>query len=182
MIWRTTEGKGDAKQVPLTFDEQGNLIAPQDVNSMILGLLPESTNELQEMRDAVSSKAELSLYLAEHRGLNKHTPEWIEQNGLCLENLLPAKSTLPHAGQGAFAQYAVNKGDIIMPAPLLQILDRRALALWDDDSGKRVNDQLIVNYCFAHPQSTLLLCPNTQAVLINHCSLRTKPSAQSSQL
>lgn len=174
MIRRSSETKGGDKPTPLSFDQRGNLIPPQNVESKILGLLPENTKELQQMRDAVDSKTELTYYLAEHKGLNPHSPEWIEKNGLCLENLLPTKSTLAHAGQGAFAQYAMRKNEIIMPAPLLQILDRKALALWDEGSGQRVNDQLLLNYCFGHPQSTLLLCPDTQAVLINHCSMRTK--------
>ena len=174
LIWQTIEAKEGDSPPPLTFDKRGNLIPPQNVKSLILGLLPENRKELQDMKDSVDSKTELTRYLADHKGLNPHTPEWIEENGLCLENLLPTKSTLPHAGQGAFAQYSMRKGEVIMPAPLLQIMDRKALALWDEETDQRVNDQLLLNYCFGHPQSTLLLCPDTQAVLVNHCSMRTK--------
>ena len=156
----------------LSFDEKGNLLPPENVEPLVLQLLPETREELQQMKDNVSSQTELSDYLAINKGLKPHASGWIEKNGLCMENILPLPSTIPHAGQGAFAQYAIGKDDIIIPAPLLQIMDRDALALWDDDSGERVNDQLLLNYCFGHPESTLLLCPNTQAVLINHCSRR----------
>lgn len=37
-----------------------------------------------------------------------------------------------------------------------------------------VGTQLLLNYCFSNPHSTVLLCPTTNAVLINHCSIRTK--------
>lgn len=165
LIWQTLQRKDGER---LAFDEHGNLIPPENMEAKILGLLPQNKKELQEMKDAVDSKTELTQYLAEYKGLNPHAPEWIEQNGLCLENLLPTKSTLPHAGQGAFAQYFMHKGDVIMPAPLLQIIDRQALHLWDQETGQRVNDQLLLNYCFGHAQSTLLLCPYTQLVLVNH--------------
>eukprot|EP00542_Grammatophora_oceanica_P001423 CAMPEP_0194070020 /NCGR_PEP_ID=MMETSP0009_2-20130614/87956_1 /TAXON_ID=210454 /ORGANISM="Grammatophora oceanica, Strain CCMP 410" /LENGTH=289 /DNA_ID=CAMNT_0038723257 /DNA_START=60 /DNA_END=926 /DNA_ORIENTATION=- len=32
--------------------------------------------------------------------------------------------------------------------------------------------QLLLNYCFGHAESSLLLCPYTSAILLNHCSPR----------
>ena len=174
LIWRTLHAEDRSKIAPLSFDKQGKLVQPQSVDALVLSLLPKTREELQRMKKAADSKTELTYYLAEHKGLNPHTPEWIEQNGMCLENILPFPSTLQHAGQGAFTQYRIRKGEIVMPAPLLQIMDREALALWDEETDERVNDQLLLNYCFGHSESTLLLCPDTQAVLINHCSKRTK--------
>ena len=174
LIWRTLQAKDTNKAAPLSFDKQGKLVQPENVGPLVLSLLPETREELQQMKEAVDSQTDLSYYLAEHKGLNPHTPEWIEQNGMCLENILPLPSTLKHAGQGAFAQYHMRKGEIVMPAPLLQIMDREALAMWDEETGGRLNDQLLLNYCFGHSEATLLLCPDTQAVLINHCSKRTK--------
>jgi len=43
-----------------------------------------------------------------------------------------------------------------------------------DPSAK--NLQLILNYCLGHNRSSLLLCPNSNANLINHCSDRNKKS------
>jgi len=174
LIWRTLQGEETSKTASLSFDENGKLIRPGHVDTLILSLLPETRKELQQMKKAAASKTDLSHYLASHKGLNPHTPEWIQENGMCLENILPFPSTLKQAGQGAFAQYRIRKDEIVMPAPLLQIMDREALALWDEETHARVNDQLLLNYCFGHSESTLLLCPNTQAVLINHCSSRTK--------
>jgi hypothetical protein len=83
---------------------------------------------------------------------------------MCLENLIPLPSTLLQAGQGAFAQYRIQKDEIVMPAPLLQIMDREVLALYSEEDESRINDQVLINYCFGHAESTLLLCPDTQAV------------------
>jgi hypothetical protein len=41
-------------------------------------------------------------------------------------------------------------------------------------------DDLIVNYCFGHDESTLLLCPVTNALLVNHCSNRTSVNMEDS--
>lgn len=83
------------------------------------------------------------------------------------------KSTLPHAGQGGFAQYRIKQGEIVVPAPLIQIVDKNSLIVNDDD-GKPSGWQLLINYCFGHAESSLLLCPDTNALLINHCSERKK--------
>lgn len=53
-------------------------------------------------------------------------------------------------------------------------MDEDVLALYDDDYKKGIGTQLLENYCFGHNESSLLLCPETNAVLINHCSHRTK--------
>lgn len=79
---------------------------------------------------------------------------------LSMEALLPLKSTLPHAGQGAFSQYHVKRDEIVIPAPLLQIMDKDVLTVYKD--GNRIGDQLLLNYCFGHAESSFLLCPDTQ--------------------
>lgn len=113
----------------------------------------------------------------------QHSVEWVKQNGLCLENIIPGRSTLPLAGQGAFAARRLPKGSLISPAPLIQVPDRKSLLTYElivSDDGKtlvRKNDepigsQLLLNYCFGHEDSRLLLCPQTNVILINHCSSR----------
>mmetsp|Transcript_13380 Transcript_13380/g.37689 ORF Transcript_13380/g.37689 Transcript_13380/m.37689 type:complete len:765 (+) Transcript_13380:99-2393(+) len=109
--------------------------------------------------------------------------EWIRQNGICLEHLVPKKSALPDAGLGAFSQYGIRKGDIIVPAPVLQTVHKETLTIYqsgvnstvaDDPEKYKLGTNLINNYCFGHSESSMLLCPLTSAILINHCSIRTK--------
>ena len=168
-IWDTLSGKKDGA---LQFDEKGKLIPPKDVTRLVKELLPQTRQELETIEKEVTSKTDLSWYLATRKSLKPHTPDWIRRNGMCLENILPYKSTLPHAGQGAFAQYHIRAGDIVMPAPLLQIMDKDVLVIYKN--GNRIGEQLLLNYCFGHSDSSLLLCPDTQAELINHCSTRTR--------
>ena len=104
---------------------------------------------------------------------------WIEENGICLDNIIPKRSTLKQAGKGAFAQRFIQQGTIVVPVPLLPILNKDALDMFDlsDDGNhdvgakrKVVGRQLLLNYCFGHTESSMLLCPSSNAILINHCS------------
>jgi hypothetical protein len=92
---------------------------------------------------------------------------------MCLENTVARKSLLPHAGNGAFTQYKIRKGEMIVPAPLLQIPYKDVLEIYGRGKHSR-GTQLLLNYCFGHKESTMLLCPDTSALLINHCSNRKK--------
>ncbi|CAB9507051.1 Guanylate cyclase [Seminavis robusta] len=106
-------------------------------------------------------------------GTNPRTPEWIQQHGMCLENLIPKPSTLPQAGQGGFAQHSIAKGEIVVPAPTLHILHKGVLAMTNHhDNHQQQQQQLLLNYCWGNTQTTLLVCPITNAQLINHCSDR----------
>ncbi|MGV2389782.1 MAG UNVERIFIED_CONTAM: hypothetical protein LVR29_20560 [Microcystis novacekii LVE1205-3] len=66
----------------------------------------------------------------------------------------------------ALRSILIVKGDIVVPAPMIQIMDRDLLSLYDENGDHKVGDQLVLNYCFGHRDSSLLLCPNTNAILI----------------
>ena len=95
--------------------------------------------------------------------------DYLEQHGTCLDTIRPATSTIPGAGQGAFATRSFQKGDIIISSPVLHIPNRSLLEMykkkWSESgtkwkpSAQMESSQLLVNYCFGHVQSTLLLCP-----------------------
>jgi len=106
--------------------------------------------------------------------LEKRDVTWIRENGLCIDNISPGKSTLPQAGQGAFATRFMPLGDIISPAPLLQIMNSDHMLIHDEEltDESYIGTQMLVNYCFGHSKSKLLLCPQTNVILINHCSNR----------
>lgn len=113
--------------------------------------------------------------------LTERSPAWIRHNGVCLEQLVPKKSTLPDAGFGGFAQFGVRKGDIVVPAPVLHVVDKEVMTIYEagvnaseDPDRYSIGTQVMLNYCFGHPESSMLMCPMTGAVLINHCSMRTK--------
>lgn len=107
--------------------------------------------------------------VAKH-ALHERSVEWIQENGMCLENMIVAKSNIPQAGNGGIAQFAIARGDMVVPAPLLH-LDRSAMPIYDQE-GNLNGTQLLMNYCLGHPASEVLLFPITNAIVINHCSNR----------
>ncbi len=143
-----------------------------DVPSRALPLLPKSMHEMKRIAlSANRSKdpSNLALAVAKEMSVEKRSVEWIKEHGVCLDNFAQRKSTNPQAGQGAFAKRFMKKGEVIAPAPILHITDRDALRMPAFRGDKQ---QLLLNYCIGHEYSSMLLCPNTNANLINHCSKR----------
>lgn len=98
-----------------------------------------------------------------------------------MDNIKEGNSTNPDAARGAFANRFIPKGGLVAPAPLIHIHDYNTMKVYlpkDDESnpGKFVPNrdgpfmfQLLMNYCFGHEQSTLLLCPyGLLTAFINH--------------
>lgn len=151
-------------------------------NKRMGAILPKDRNELLALNITSSSKPSKIRKDLALRTTNKRNVTWIREHGVCLDNLVPGPSRLPKAGRGAFASRRITQDDIIIPVPLLQIMDRSALnilnlTIGEDGYIEPVDDtvigqQLLLNYCYGHDESSILLCPATNAALINHCSKR----------
>jgi hypothetical protein len=96
--------------------------------------------------------------------------KWLEENGQCMDNIKAGYSSIPDAGRGAFASRFIPTGGLVAPAPLVHIKDRGMIKTYFDytynkdsysipDRDGPSSYQLIINYCFGHQESTLLLCP-----------------------
>jgi SET domain len=108
--------------------------------------------------------------------------EWLEENGQCMDNIKVGNSSNPDAGRGAFATRPIPEGGLVSPSPVIHIANVEMIKMWVkqtwDEKGEIIPDregrstyQLLINYCFAHSQSTLLLCPyGLLTSLINHSS------------
>lgn len=86
------------------------------------------------------------------------------------------------SNDGSLANFAQPEGEVIVPAPTMaQVTDRRALDMYQLEYTNGTlrakgqyptSKQLLINYCFGHTASPMLLCPSTNANLLNHCSSR----------
>jgi hypothetical protein len=173
-IWDSLEGDlSDTSQVNGVIAHYRNDIK----DSIVRRLVPDSAARLLQVLEGLKrwDTAELRRRLAAFVGATPRSPDWIRENGLCVENLVPGTSRIPEAGRGGFAQFAMSKGEIIVPVPTLQVINKDVLLIPDRRSGEVNGTQLLLNYCFGHMGSSLLLCPITNAILINHCSSR-KPN------
>lgn len=107
----------------------------------------------------------------------KYTVEHLIRHGLCADNIKCDASTIQGAGRGAFATRFIPKGSLVAPLPLLP-LDKPSLEMlpFQADNtkkkkkSKRINNlntntrQLLLNYCFSHARSSLLLFPYSAGV------------------
>lgn len=122
---------------------------------------------------------------------------WLQENGRCIDAIRVAASTIPQAGQGAFSTRSFDEGSIVATTPLIHVPDRAILNIYDlplvpwqryvlqylhehnilsyhtlhrwirYPLVKR--SQLMLNYCYGHRASTIVLCPYLHGVsAINH--------------
>jgi hypothetical protein len=148
------------------------------VDEYVRAVLPQTQDVLIRVLNGTTSLDMLVHHLARHSGGNVvRSAAWVREHGFCLNHLYPKKSGLPHAGHGAFVKHAIKKGDLIAPVPLMHIDNRDVLRLYlrsGEEDEPTLSYQLLLNYCFGHAESSLLLCPSTNANLVNHCSDRWK--------
>lgn len=141
-----------------------SVLRESPLDDSIKTLLPESWIDASRVANHVTKS-----------GLR--TPEWLQDNGICIDNIKPGQSTIAQAGRGAFANRSLKEGSVIAPAPLVHILDRTSLNMFEpqiaDDyaylGSEVAGKQLMLNYCFGHEKSTKLLCPiGAGTSFINH--------------
>lgn len=103
--------------------------------------------------------------------------EWLEQHGICGDYITPHPSTLPQAGRGAFATRTIPANTTVAHLPLIHVTDRNMFNMYNlskaNDNTSSTNDitgyQLLLNYCFGHRESSLLLCNyGIMAGFVNH--------------
>lgn len=64
--------------------------------------IPKSTEKLREILLQNPAHYKIPKLLAKET-ITGRTTTWIEENGLCLDNIMPGRSTIKQAGRGAFA-------------------------------------------------------------------------------
>lgn len=103
---------------------------------------------------------------------------YLQEHGTCMDYLVAKPSTISVAGRGAFAKQTLSAGSTIAPVPLIHLPERRVMDIYPgaglynqgrDDRSTPIHQQLLLNYCFGHPESTILLCPyGVVSSLVNH--------------
>lgn len=136
--------------------------------------LPLSFEDMQSAQSVGAAESRLPYSM--------RTIEWLNENGRCMDNIRPGNSTIRDAGRGAFASRFIPKGGLVAPGPVLHIPNHTAMNMYEPnslgerDTTKESGKQLILNYCFGHRKSTVLLCPYTSpSAYINHSR---KPNAR----
>lgn len=138
---------------------------------LVSNLLPDNPDELYKVKQAGGSLTFSSPQV--QRNL-----EWLQKEGFCVDNLVVNASTIPNAGRGAFARRALEKGGTIAPVPLVHLPEKALVVMHELDEDKThrtsteaVDQQLLLNYCLGHAESSMLFYPAGGVVpFINHGS------------
>eukprot|EP00535_Pseudo-nitzschia_heimii_P006496 CAMPEP_0197175438 /NCGR_PEP_ID=MMETSP1423-20130617/1655_1 /TAXON_ID=476441 /ORGANISM="Pseudo-nitzschia heimii, Strain UNC1101" /LENGTH=673 /DNA_ID=CAMNT_0042624601 /DNA_START=56 /DNA_END=2077 /DNA_ORIENTATION=+ len=193
------DGKLDDSSKKKIYDflrlEVMDAAAGSEKSPQIRNMLPNDPAGLQQILDnggSFSSKAPGSA----------RTIEWLQENGMCMDNIKPGPSTIPYAGRGAFANGAIKKGNLVAPVPLIQISDETILDMHEMESAVLNSEaveeedaepeymliressevhglQLLMNYCWGHPKSSTLFFPvGAIASYINHAPSKDKVNAK----
>jgi hypothetical protein len=80
--------------------------------------------------------------------------------GKCLSDVYIAPSTIAMAGKGVYASRNFDIGEIVSISPVLLISK--------DKLAATVKDSVLINYCYAHPDSDIFILPLHLTALINH--------------
>ncbi|CAB9501525.1 Guanylate cyclase [Seminavis robusta] len=142
--------------------------------SRILGAFYNTPSEL-EMLDRNMTLKQIRV----HEGTR--TKQWLFDHGTCADHIRADVSTIRQAGRGAFATRDLPNGAIVSSLPLIQIINKNVLEMYELkdiktrklEQRRRVGYQLLLNYCYGHVNSTMLLCPYGPIVnMVNHNQTR----------
>jgi SET domain len=126
---------------------------------------------------------------AAHVAASTRSIEWLRRYGTCADHMVAQPSTVPQAGMGAFATRTIPTDTIVAYMPLLFIADRTCLEMfklgpsqkgqWAPIDDTVIGQQLLLNYCYGHAESTVLLCPYGSMVnYVNHNQSRANVRVQ----
>jgi hypothetical protein len=155
----------------IVLDQQMNN-TPAHLVEDLWGIVRNSTSSPEVLKALPETVEDLKLVInygtARHSvgGLSSiRSKDWLNENGMCVDNMYVSISTIPQAGRGAFAKRFLPRGTVVSPAPMFQLY-REVLA---DQSLNTF--QLLLNYVFSHPDSPIFLFPYSTLVnFINHDS------------
>eukprot|EP00970_Alexandrium_tamarense_P013789 scaffold3686_cov193-Alexandrium_tamarense.AAC.17 len=166
--------------------DKKNMILPDEAQRDLWDIIKSHPYPSRERQACPDSHADV--IRAIHGGIEAVEVEnsmrslrYLKENGKCMDNIVPGMSAIPHAGRGAFATRFIPKGSLVAPAPVVHIADKTTLYMYNETSnkkGKRVkkedeilSKQIILNYMFGHPNSSVLLFPySSNVAYINHDS------------
>ena len=99
--------------------------------------------------------------------------EWLQENGICLDNICQDQSNILQAGRCAFKTQYMPEGTIVAPLPLIH-MDKEALKemFKETNNGNDIEyekDQLLLNYSYGHNKSPLVMFPYSPITnFVNH--------------
>jgi hypothetical protein len=132
-------------------------------------LLPDRVDQLVDIIKAGGAKA--------YHNPSPPPPDtdWLNAHGMCLDHVTMRQSNI--AGRGVFTTRQLVRGSTIAPMPLIHLPNRAVFDMYenkndDETSTQPFHQQLMLNYCYAHAESTMIFCPAGPVVsALNHAKV-----------
>jgi hypothetical protein len=115
---------------------------------MVKMLMPKTVEEAESIKGSKAALLSVPNVI--------QSQDWLNENGMCIDNIYAGQSSIPQAGRGAFARRNMKSGFVISPMPLMHI-NKDLLLTFDNLEEK--GQQMIMNYVFGHEKSSLVLLP-----------------------
>jgi len=186
------ENERDQQRLEKSLQQKENqLLSPMKkddlklLNNKYQLLLDESTKEDPKIAyvlppvDQIHNLIDVGLSTARYSVPNSlQSTSWLDAHGFCMDNMRMGRSTIPQAGMGAFAVRSMPEGSIVATTPVVTLY-QDLLKVAKESKNRDVNDlQLLINYCFGHPNTTLLMFPYSSTIhFINHGATNTNDQA-----
>ena len=149
------------------------------ISSFTIRAMPQQPWET--VKTELETKTENSTVRHFIREIGHHSVEWLKEHGKCQDHIKPGRSTIAQAGRGAFATRSLKKGMVVGFSPLIHIGHNRQLLTinYTTAKGNYSLEDLVINYSFGHPNSTIILTPYGAMVnFINHHRERANVEVQ----
>lgn len=168
----------DLKEDIMEFMLQKVLTTVTGANAKVISsLIPENPRKLKLVEEAGGT------FMYRFRDMIRSN-EWLSDKGICLDTLRQGISQIKNAGRGAFANRDIRKGEIITVTPVIHVVNKDLLNMYRivetenemgditqdyDESDGVIGKQILLNYVFEHPESSMIFIPTGPFVnLINN--------------
>jgi hypothetical protein len=141
--------------------------------SRVLGALPLTHEDA-----IIGAEQELAVL---HQPSATRDLEWLRENGRCIDNIEVGYSSIRQAARGAFATRPLEADQVITTSPLHHLplssfVEKYNYEMVVNANGEMIRNavsgkgyQVLVNYCYGHQHSSMLLCPYGNGInYINH--------------
>jgi SET domain len=134
----------------------------------------DEPNELYMLQSTFQNNVTAARIEESKRDLN-----WLREHGTCGDHIIAQPSTMKQASLGAFATRFLPNDTIVAQLPMIHVTNRSRFNIYPlilSAEGRYmpytntiVGQQLLLNYCYGHNESSLLLCPYGPMVsYVNH--------------
>jgi hypothetical protein len=194
-----TEDYNVAQRMLNKFDKlrlehfEGNNELRDDLYSLMKDTIGKSMwesrtmNALPQSADDAQKAADLGIHSL-YQPTAIRDIDFLQKYGKCMDNIRAGTSTLPsgQGGRGAFATRFLKKGSIVTGTPVHHVPNKDFATMFHmiknktdgssdgEETWLRFVDeiesfQMLLNYCYSHTETTMMLCPYGSGVnYINH--------------